>query len=135
MITSRQLSIASYLIYFRSIIFFVCLPQGAKFRKKFSYYQMNIFSKCYFVSSTYLDTKENSIFLCSLQKNFQNFFFLFELILQSLPYKLSFGDMFQFFTHCEEPWHGVFVIKKKSGENFWHISFSYHFPYYVFRII
>ena len=66
MITSCQLSIASYLIYFRNIIFFVCLPQGAKFRKNFSYYHMNIFSKCYFVSSTYLDTKENSMFLCSL---------------------------------------------------------------------
>ena len=47
-------------------------------------------------------------------EKFSKFFFLFELILQSLPYKLSFGDMFQFFTHCEEPWHGVFVIKKKA---------------------
>ena len=26
-------------------------------------------------------------------------------------------------------------LSKKSSENFWHISFSYHFPYYVFRII
>ena len=35
MITSCQMSIASYLIYyFRNIIFFVCLPQGAKIKKK-----------------------------------------------------------------------------------------------------
>ena len=49
-----------------------------------------------------------------VEKFSKKFFLVFELILQSLPYKLSFGDMFQFFTHCEEPWHGVFVIKKKA---------------------
>ena len=69
------------------------------------------------------------------EEKFSKNFFLFELILRSLLYKLSFCNMFHFFVHREEPWHGVFVIKKKSGENFWHISFSYHFPYYVFRII